>query len=143
MKKLFSILMILSIVFGIEFVPVRDIPLCLSQPIKLEVKSDLSYIGSKLLEIKQNLSISNCHMLETIPYEEVEEEIDEYLQNAYDSASSTAFSSFDEYKASLDLEVHREGLMAEKVVEYIVNNANVTSAATEDAAGEASSAVAE
>ena len=86
-------------------------------------------------------------VLQTIADEQginvTEEEIDEYLQNAYDSASSTAFSSFDEYKASLDLEVYREGLMAEKVVEYIVNNANVTSAATEDAAGEASSAVAE
>ena len=85
-------------------------------------------------------------VLQTIADEQginvTEEEIDEYLQNAYDSASSTAFSSFDEYKASLDLEVYREGLMAEKVVEYIVNNANVVEAA-EDAAGEASSAVAE
>ena len=79
MKKLFSILMILSIVFGIEFVPVRDIPLCLAQSTRLEVKSDLSYIGSKLLETKQNLSINNCHVLETIPYEEVEEEIEEYI----------------------------------------------------------------
>ena len=31
--------------------------------------------------------------------------IDDYLKNAYDSASNTAFSSYEEYKASLDLEV--------------------------------------
>ena len=54
-----------------------------------------------------------------------EEEIDEYLKTAYESASSTAFSSFEEYKASLDLETYREGLMAEKVVGFIVDNANV------------------
>ena len=72
-----------------------------------------------------------------------EEDIDAYLKDAYESASNTAFSSYEEYKASLDLEVYREGLMAEKVVKYIVDNANVVPAATEDAAGEASSAVAE
>ncbi|MCR5557537.1 MAG: trigger factor [Butyrivibrio sp.] len=72
-----------------------------------------------------------------------EEDIDEYLKNAYESASNTAFSSYEEYKASLDLEVYREGLMAEKVVKYIVDNANVVEAAAEDAAGEASSVAAE
>ena len=54
-----------------------------------------------------------------------EAEIDEYLKTAYESASSTAFSSFEEYKASLDLETYREGLMADKVVAFIVDNANV------------------
>ena len=54
-----------------------------------------------------------------------EDEINEYLQNAYNNASTTSFSSFEEYKASLDLEIYREGLMADKVVAFIVDNANV------------------
>ena len=60
-----------------------------------------------------------------------DEEIDDYLKDAYESASSTAFSSYEEYKASLDLEVYREGLMAEKVVKYIVDNASVVEKAAE------------
>ena len=64
-----------------------------------------------------------------------DEEIDEYLQNAYNNASTTSFSSFEEYKASLDLEIYREGLMADKVVSFIVDNANVV--ATSEAATEA------
>lgn len=68
-----------------------------------------------------------------------EEEIDDYLKEAYESASSTAFSSYEEYKASLDLEVYREGLMAEKVVKYIVDNAKVeTQEASDEASTEAS-----
>ena len=59
-----------------------------------------------------------------------EAEVDEYLKNAYESASSTAFSSFEEYKESLDLETYREGLMAEKVVDFIVKNANVVGTTT-------------
>ncbi len=76
-----------------------------------------------------------------------EKEIDDYLKEAYESASSTAFSSFDEYKASLDMEVYREGLMAEKIVKYLVDNANVaaseSSEEASDAASDASSTVAE
>ena len=60
-----------------------------------------------------------------------EEEIDDYLRTAYESAGSTAFSSFEDYKASLDIEIYREGLMAEKVVDYIVANANVVEAQAE------------
>ncbi len=74
-------------------------------------------------------------MFQTIADEQginvTDEEVDQYLKDAYESASSTAFSSFEEYKASLDLEVYREGLMAEKVVKYIVDNANVVEAAAE------------
>ncbi len=57
-------------------------------------------------------------------------EIDEYLKEAYESASTTAFSSFEDYKASLDLETYREGLMSKKVVEFIVENANVVGTTT-------------
>lgn len=73
-------------------------------------------------------------MFQTIADEQgltvTEAEIDEYLKNAYESASSTAFSSFEDYKASLDLETYREGLMAEKVVDFIVKNANVVGTST-------------
>jgi trigger factor len=72
-----------------------------------------------------------------------EEEIDDYLKNAYDSASNTSFSSYEEYKASLDLEVYREGLMAEKVVKYIVDNANVVDAPAEESAEESTEATTE
>ncbi len=75
-----------------------------------------------------------------------DEEVDEYLRNAYESASTTSYSSFEEYKASLDLEIYREGLMADKVVAFIVENANVTSGtaqAGDEAASEGSSTVAE
>lgn len=73
--------------------------------------------------------------------EVTDQEIDDYLKEAYESASSTAFSSFEEYKASLDLEVYREGLMSEKVVKYLVDNAVVVPA-SEDSASEAASTVA-
>ncbi|SFC08730.1 trigger factor [Butyrivibrio sp. YAB3001] len=62
-----------------------------------------------------------------------EQEIDDYLKNAYESASSTGFSTYEEYKASLDLEVYREGLMAEKVVGYMVDHANVVEATSDSA----------
>ncbi|MBQ3796680.1 MAG: trigger factor [Butyrivibrio sp.] len=74
-------------------------------------------------------------MFQTIADEQginvTDEEIDDYLKEAYESASSTAYSTYEEYKASLDLEVYREGLMAEKVVKYIVDNANVVETAAE------------
>ena len=72
-----------------------------------------------------------------------EQEIDDYLKNAYESASSTGFSTYEEYKASLDLEVYREGLMAEKVVKYIVDNANVVDAPAEESAEESTEATTE
>ncbi len=58
-----------------------------------------------------------------------DEDIDEYLKNAYESAATTAYSSYEEYKASLDLEVYREGLMADKTIAFIVEHANITSEA--------------
>ena len=85
--------------------------------------------------------------------EVTDEDIDNYLKEAYESASTTSYSSYEEYKASLDLETYREGLMADKAVEFIVNNVNVVDAPVEateasseasvDAATEASSTVAE
>lgn len=52
-------------------------------------------------------------------------DIDEYLHNAYDNAATTAYSSFEEYKDSLELEIYREGLMSQKVVDFLTENANV------------------
>lgn len=74
------------------------------------------YVMFQAIADEQNITISD-------------EDIDEYLKSAYESASSTAFSSYEEYKASLDLEVYREGLMAEAVVDYLIENANVVEAA--------------
>ncbi len=71
-----------------------------------------------------------------------DEDIDTYLKEAYENASTTSFSTYEEYKASLDLETYREGLMADKAVEFIVNNANVVAApveATTETSAEASS----
>ena len=58
-------------------------------------------------------------------------DIDEYLHNAYDNASTTAYSSFEEYKASLEMETYREGLMTQKVVDFLKENANVVETAAE------------
>ncbi|MBE5842026.1 MAG: trigger factor [Butyrivibrio sp.] len=57
--------------------------------------------------------------------EVTEEDIDAYLKDAYDNASTTAYSTYEEFKATVDPEVYREGLLAEKVMAYLVENANV------------------
>ncbi|MBE5825890.1 MAG: trigger factor [Butyrivibrio sp.] len=57
--------------------------------------------------------------------EVTDEDIDEYLHNAYDNAATTAYSSFEEYKDSLEMEIYREGLMSQKVVDFLTENANV------------------
>ncbi len=57
--------------------------------------------------------------------EVTDEDIDEYLHNAYDNAATTAYSTFEEYKASLEMEIYREGLMSQKVVDFLTENANV------------------
>ena len=63
--------------------------------------------------------------------EVTDEDIDEYLKNAYDSASTTAYSSYEDFKATVDPEVYREGLMAQKVLDFLVENANVVEPAGE------------
>ena len=57
--------------------------------------------------------------------EVTDDDIDAYLKDAYDNASTTAYSTYEEFKATVDPEVYREGLLAEKVVAYLVENANV------------------
>ena len=63
--------------------------------------------------------------------EVTDEDIDEYLKNAYDSASTTAYSSYEDFKATVEPEVYREGLMAQKVLDFLVENANVVEPAGE------------
>ena len=63
--------------------------------------------------------------------EVTDEDIDTYLKDAYDSSSTTAYSSYEEFKETVDPEVYREGLMAEKVMNFLVENANVVSPAGE------------
>ena len=63
--------------------------------------------------------------------EVTDDDIDAYLKNAYDTASTTAYSSYEDFKATIDPEVYREGLMAEKVLDFLVENANVVEPAGE------------
>ena len=65
-----------------------------------------------------------------------DEDVDTYLKNVYDNASTTAYSSYEEYKENIDIELYREMLMAEEVVKFLVDKANVVS----DNSGAASSA---
>ena len=57
--------------------------------------------------------------------EVTDDDIDAYLKDAYDNASTTAYSTYEEFKATVDPEVYREGLLADKVMAYLVENANV------------------
>ncbi|MCR5669943.1 MAG: trigger factor [Butyrivibrio sp.] len=54
-----------------------------------------------------------------------DEDVEEFLKNTYESASSTAYSTFEDYKAAQDLDVYKEGILADKVVEFLADNANV------------------
>jgi len=63
--------------------------------------------------------------------EVTDDDIDAYLKNAYDTASTTAYSSYEDFRATIDPEVYREGLMAEKVLDFLVENANVVEPAGE------------
>lgn len=58
-----------------------------------------------------------------------DEDVDSFLKEKFESASSTGFSTFEDYKASLDLELYRENLMAEKVMAFLSEHANVVEAA--------------
>jgi len=79
---------------------------------------------------KENISIS-------------EEDINNYIKEAFDSGT-TGYSSIDELKNDIDPEDVREGLMAEKVVGLLVDNANVVEPAeSADAANSSESAAAD
>lgn len=75
-----------------------------------------------------------------------DEDVDTYLKNLYDNAATTAYSSYEEYRANLDIEIYREMLMAEEVVKFLKEDANVTtvtdenSEATAEASAEGTSA---
>ncbi len=56
-------------------------------------------------------------------------EIDEFLREYYDTYYSQMFSTFEEYKASLDLEDYRETLLTDKVAEFLMNNDTVVETA--------------
>lgn len=61
-----------------------------------------------------------------------DEDVDAYLKDNYDTAGTTAYSSYEDYKATItDIEIYREGLMAQKVVDFLVENANVVEPAQE------------
>lgn len=56
-------------------------------------------------------------------------EVDDFIRTYYDTYYSQMFSSFEEYKASLDLEDYRETLLTDKVAEFLVNNDTVVETA--------------
>ncbi|WP_026651541.1 trigger factor [Butyrivibrio proteoclasticus] len=61
-----------------------------------------------------------------------DEDVDAYLKESYDNAGTTAYSSFEEFSATItDREMYKEGLMAQKVMDFLVENANVVEPATE------------
>ncbi|MEE3470594.1 MAG: trigger factor [Butyrivibrio hungatei] len=53
-----------------------------------------------------------------------DEDVENYLKEAFD-AGSTGYSSLDELKGDVDPKTIKEGLMADKVVGFLVDNANV------------------
>ena len=53
-----------------------------------------------------------------------DEDIEKYLKDAFDEGT-TGYSSLDELKGNVDSVDIREGLMAEKTVGFLVDNANV------------------
>ena len=57
---------------------------------------------------KENISVSD-------------EEIDEFIREYYDAYYSQMYSTFEEYKASLDLEEYRETVLTDKVAEFLVD----------------------
>jgi trigger factor len=59
------------------------------------------------------------------------EDVDTYLKNLYDNAATTAYSSYEEYRANLDVEIYREMLMAEEVVKFLKEKANASSLVNE------------
>ncbi|SFU51417.1 trigger factor [Butyrivibrio sp. M55] len=53
-----------------------------------------------------------------------DEDVENYLKEAFD-AGTTGYSSLDELKGDVDPKTIKEGLMADKVVAFLVDNANV------------------
>lgn len=101
MKKVLLPILAIWLTLCIDLFPIKELTICRAQPTKLELKSGLSHIEYELLDIKKQLSISSCHALDVIPYEEPEEEIEvnvyEYILtvddyfNMFPDAVKTAF----------------------------------------------------
>jgi hypothetical protein len=99
MKKVLLPILAIWLMLCIDLFPIKEFTICQAQPTKLEPKSGLSHIEQELLDVKKQFSISSCHALDIIPYEEPEEEIDtyEYIMtvddyfNMFPDAVKTAF----------------------------------------------------
>ena len=74
------------------------------------------YVMFKAIADEQGLNVSD-------------EDVDTFLKERFDSASSTAYSSYEEFKAGQDVELYREYLMAEKVVSFLTEHAKTAEAA--------------
>ncbi|MBO4458767.1 MAG: trigger factor [Butyrivibrio sp.] len=57
-----------------------------------------------------------------------DEDVENYLKESYDKAGQTGFASYDEFRKTIeksDFEAYREGLMANKVIDMMIENANI------------------
>ncbi len=79
-----------------------------------------------------NQQAKRCMVLQAIANAEgidiSQELVDMYIQEDYDSYFHATYSTIDEYKATFDNEDYREQIMAEKVAEFLVENANIVDA---------------
>ncbi|MCR5404905.1 MAG: trigger factor [Butyrivibrio sp.] len=68
-----------------------------------------------------------CMVLEAIGHKEnieiTDDIVNKYIQDDYDNFYSKNFSTIDEYKKTFDPEDYREQIMADKVAEFLVENA--------------------
>ena len=55
-----------------------------------------------------------------------QETVDKYIQEDYDNYFKSSYATIDEYKATFDAEDYREQIMAEKVAEFLAENANIS-----------------
>ena len=70
-----------------------------------------------------------CLVLQAIANKEnieiTEDIIDEYVQKDYDTYFYQGYETIDAYKESFDSEDYREQIMADKVADFIVENAKI------------------
>ena len=76
-----------------------------------------------------NQQAKRCLVLQAIANKEgieiTDEMIDTFVQDDFDKYFYQAYSTIEEYKATFDAEDYREQIMAEKVADFIVENATV------------------
>ncbi len=89
--------------------------------------SGLTGTAEDYLSDLANQQAKRCLVLEAIAHKEgIEisgETVDQYIQDDFDSYFYQGYSTIEEYKETFDPEDYREQIMAEKVAEFLVENA--------------------